>query len=143
VATIPVLVGPSGAQNPKPVIRRHAAKRGKVVNKRLRLPNVSTMVFGLLDCIKGAQVEGHTGIKSRGSEDPIHQSGAHSNKQSSGTAKSSLKEDGRRVIGNNIDATKLLHKHHKASRLSSAPVSWHSEKLQEEVTAFLNVRLSF
>ena len=70
-----------------------------------------------------------TGIEGGRSEDPVHQSGAHSHEQGGGTAKPSLEEDGRRVIGDNVDTTKLLHEHNKARGLSGAPVSWHSEEL--------------
>ena len=88
-------------------------------------------------------MRGRTGIQSRGSEDPVHQPSAHSHKQSGRTAESSLEEDCRRVIGDNVDATKLLHKHHKAGTLDGAPVSRHSKELQEEIAAFLNINFSF
>ena len=91
--------------------------------------------------LKKPRLPRHTGIQSWGSEDPVNQSSTHSHKQGGTTAEPGLEEDGRRVIGDNIYPTKLLHKHHKARRLSSAPISWHPEHLHEEVTASLNVRL--
>lgn len=84
-----------------------------------------------------------TGIEGRGSKDPIDQSGAHSYEQGSGTAKPSLEEDRRRVIGDDVDTTKLLHEHYKTRSLGGAPVSWDSEQLQKEVAALLNIRLGF
>lgn len=85
----------------------------------------------------------HTGIQGRSSKDPVHQSGTHSYEQGSSTAKPSLKEDSCRVIGDDVDTTKLLHEHDKARSLSSASVPRDSEELQEEVATFLNVRLGF
>jgi len=84
-----------------------------------------------------------TGIEGRESKDPVHQSGAHSHEQGRGAGKPSLEEDGCRVVGDNIDTAKLLREHQKARSLSGTPVSWHPEELQDEVTTFLNVRLSF
>lgn len=143
MATIPVLVGPSGAQKPNPVRRRHAASRGKVVNKRLRLPNVSTKIKRESERINNIQRVGRTGIEGRSSEDPVYQSGAHGYEQGRGTAEPSLQENSCRIIGYDVDTAELLHKHHKTGGLSGSPVPRHPEELQKEVATTLYVRFGF
>ena len=81
-----------------------------------------------------------TGIEGRKGEEPVHQSGTHSDEQRSGTTEPSLQEDSGGVIGDNVNTAELLHEHDETRGLGSAPVSWDAEELQDEVATFLNIR---
>ena len=84
-----------------------------------------------------------TGIEGREGEEPVHQSGTHSDEQGSGTSEPSLQEDSGGVIGDNIDTAKLLHEHDETGGLGGTPVSRDAEEFQDEVAAFLNIRFGF